>query len=235
MRLDVYLHKHALALSRAKAQEMIARSLVLVNQQICTKNSYDVLESDIVEIKEEKIWVSRAGGKLDGFLQEVQIQIKNKRILDIGSSTGGFTEVLLEHGAREIVCVDVGSNQLHPSLRHDHRIVFYENTDIREFRSEGFDLVVCDVSFISLKLIFKSIFSLVLKDCILLFKPQFEVGKEVKRDKKGVIKNQKAIQESLDHFVLWIERSGADVIDVKKSKIKGKCGNEEYFIYWKKP
>lgn len=234
MRLDVYLHKHSLALSRAKAQEMIAQSMVLVNQKVCTKNSYEVLDEDCVQIQEKRVWVSRAGGKLEGFLQESGIQIQGKKILDIGSSTGGFSEVLLEWGASEIVCVDVGSNQLHPSLREDSRIHFYENTDIREFESEGFELVVCDVSFISLRVVFQSIFALTLKECILLFKPQFEVGKEVKRDKKGVLKDLDAVQNALESFLAWIKSFGAKVIKVEKSKIKGKCGNEEYFIYWQK-
>ncbi|WP_300643572.1 TlyA family RNA methyltransferase [uncultured Helicobacter sp.] len=234
MRLDVYLCKHSLAPSRAKAQEMIASSLILLNHQVCTKNSYEVQETDLVQVCEQKIWVSRAGGKLEGFLQDVEVQIEGKRVLDIGSSTGGFSEVLLERGASEIVCVDVGSNQLHPSLRHHPKIAFFENTDIREFRDEGFELVVCDVSFISLRLIFQSIFTLTLKDCILLFKPQFEVGREAKRDKKGVIKDLKVIEDSLRDFVAWIEGFGAKILEVKKSKIKGKCGNEEYFIYWKK-
>lgn len=234
MRLDLYLYKHSLARSRQKAQELIASSCVLVNQKICTKNSYEVLEEDRVEVLEGRVWVSRAGGKLEGFLQGREIAIRDKRVLDIGSSTGGFSEVLLEYGAREIVCVDVGSNQLHPSLRENPKIIFYENTDIREFVSEGFELVVCDVSFISLRLIFQSILTLCKGECILLFKPQFEVGKNVKRDKKGVIQDSKAVQKTLDEFVEWIKGFGVQILCVEKSQIKGKSGNEEYFIYWKK-
>lgn len=234
MRLDVFLYKHSLAQSRQKAQELISSSLVLVNQKICTKNSYEVLEEDKVEVLEGKMWVSRAGGKLEGFLQNKNITICNKRVLDIGSSTGGFSEVLLEYGAGEIVCVDVGSNQLHPSLKANPKITFYENTDIREFSSEGFELVVCDVSFISLRLIFQSIFSLCEGECILLFKPQFEVGKNVKRDKKGVLQDSNAVQKGLSEFVEWIRGFGVQIICVEKSQIKGKSGNEEYFIYWKK-
>ncbi|RDU69480.1 TlyA family RNA methyltransferase [Helicobacter cholecystus] len=234
MRLDIYLYKHSFAQSRQKAQELIANSCVLINEKICTKNSYEVLEDDRVGVCGERVWVSRAGGKLEGFLQNHDIVIQGKRVLDIGSSTGGFSEVLLEYGAKEIVCVDVGSNQLHPSLKENPKITCYENTDIREFVSEEFELVVCDVSFISLRLIFQSILSLCKDECILLFKPQFEVGKQIKRNKRGVIKEREAVQNALDAFVKWIKDFKVQVLCVQKSQVKGKSGNEEYFIYWKK-
>lgn len=235
MRLDVYLYTNALTQSRQKAQELIASKCVYVNGKQCSKSSYEVLEGDCVEVRSEsKQWVSRAGEKLWGFLSQNPVAIEGKKVLDIGSSTGGFSEVLLSLGAREIVCVDVGDNQLHPKLRDHPKITFFENTDIREFGSEGFELIVCDVSFISLRLIIQKIYELSLGEVILLFKPQFEVGKNVKRNKKGVILDEREVQRALDEFVELLKNMGFRVCEVAKSVLKGKNGNEEFFIHLQK-
>lgn len=235
MRLDVYLYTNALTQSRQKAQELIASKCVYVNGKQCSKSSYEVLEDDCIEVRSEsKQWVSRAGEKLWGFLSQNPVAIEGRKILDIGSSTGGFSEVLLSLGAREIVCVDVGDNQLHPKLRDHPKIIFFENTDIREFESEGFELIVCDVSFISLRLIIQKIYELSLGEVILLFKPQFEVGKNVKRNKKGVILNEREVQRALDEFVELLKNMGFRVREVAKSVLKGKNGNEEFFIHIQK-
>lgn len=218
--------------SRQKAQELIAQGIVWVDGKNITKNSY-MLEKDCeVEIREcKKQWVARSGEKLWGFLQSNQIEIEGKTALDVGSSTGGFSEVLLDLGIESVVCVDVGSNQLHPKIREDKRVVVFENQDIRTFSHKPFGLVVCDVSFISLELILKKLYELSLKECILLFKPQFEVGKEAKRNKKGVIAEEKKILERLREFLEFAQNIGFDPKKVEKSQLKGKCGNEEYFIY----
>lgn len=235
MRLDVYLYQNSFAQSRQKAQELIFSKCVYINGKQCSKSSYEVLEGDCVEVRNEGIqWVSRAGEKLWGFLSCNPIEIEGKRVLDIGSSTGGFSEVLLFLGAREMVCVDVGDNQLHPKLRDHPKITFFENTDIREFESEGFELVVCDVSFISLRLIIQKIYELCQGEVILLFKPQFEVGKNVKRNKKGVILEEKEVQRALDEFVELLKNMGFRVCEVAKSVLKGKNGNEEFFIHIQK-
>lgn len=235
MRLDVYLYTNALTQSRQKAQELIASKCVYVNGKQCSKSSYEVLEGDCVEVRSEgKQWVSRAGEKLWGFLSQNPVAIEGRKILDIGSSTGGFSEVLLSLGAREIVCVDVGDNQLHPKLRDHPKITFFENTDIREFESGGFELIVCDVSFISLRLIIQKIYELSLGEVILLFKPQFEVGKNVKRNKKGVILDEREVQRALDEFVELLKNMGFRVREIAKSVLKGKNGNEEFFIHIQK-
>lgn len=235
MRLDVYLYTNALAQSRQKAQELIASECVYINGKICTKSSCAILESDCVEVRNEGTqWVSRAGEKLWGFLSQKTIEIKGKKILDIGSSTGGFSEVLLSLGAREIVCVDVGDNQLHPKLRDHPQIIFFENTDIREFESEGFELIVCDVSFISLRLIIQKIFELCQREAVLLFKPQFEVGKNVKRNKKGVILDEREVLRALCEFEELLKNMGFKVCEIQKSILKGKNGNEEFFIHIQK-
>lgn len=235
MRLDVYLYKHSLTQSRQKAQELIASKCVYVNGKQCPKSSCEVEESDCVEVRSEgRQWVSRAGEKLWGFLSQNPVAIEGKKILDIGSSTGGFSEVLLSLGAREIVCVDVGDNQLHPKLRDHPKITFFENTDIREFEDERFDLIVCDVSFISLRLIIKKIYELSHGEIILLFKPQFEVGKNIKRNKKGVILDDREVQRVLRDFVELLKKMDFRVEKVKKSVLKGKNGNEEFFIHIQK-
>lgn len=235
MRLDVYLYTNTFTQSRQKAQELIASKCVYVNGKQCSKSSYEVLEGDCVEVRSEsKQWVSRAGEKLWGFLSQNPVAIEGRKVLDIGSSTGGFSEVLLSLGAREIVCVDVGDNQLHPKLRDYPKITFFENTDIREFESEGFELIVCDVSFISLRLIIQKIYELSLGEVILLFKPQFEVGKNVKRNKKGVILDEREVQRGLDEFVELLKNMGFEVCEVAKSVLKGKNGNEEFFIHIQK-
>ncbi|ANV98632.1 hypothetical protein BBW65_07400 [Helicobacter enhydrae] len=234
MRIDCYLLHNGHASSRQKAQELIAMGCVWVNSKPCDKNSLLVAQGDCVEVVRHKQWVSRAGYKLDGFLKTHAIELEGQRVLDIGSSTGGFSEVLLEYGAREITCVDVGSSQLHPTLRGDPRIIVCENQDIRDFVAESFDFVVCDVSFISLRLLLDKIFSLTSKECLLLFKPQFEVGKNIKRDKKGVIKDLSAVSKALEEFLQLVRYKGFGVLACEKSLIEGKNGNEEYFIYLSK-
>jgi len=163
------------------------------------------------------------------------ITIKDRYCLDIGSSTGGFIEVLLEFGAKRVVGVDVGSNQLHYKLKKDSRVESHENMDIRLFQSDiSFDVVTCDVSFVSLEYILPSIDRLSAKDIIILFKPQFEVGKNVKRSRRGVVKDEKAIIHALDLFEGSISTFGYNMIIKENSQIKGKEGNIEVFYHFQK-
>ncbi|EIA3452529.1 TlyA family RNA methyltransferase, partial [Campylobacter jejuni] len=156
-----------------------------------------------------------------------------KNCLDIGSSTGGFVQILLENQALKITALDVGSNQLHPSLRANEKIILHENTDLRAFKSEEkFELVTCDVSFISLINLLYYVDNLALKEIILLFKPQFEVGKNIKRDKKGVLKDDKAILKARMDFEKECAKLGWLLKNTQKSSIKGKEGNVEYFYYY---
>ncbi|EAK0786402.1 TlyA family RNA methyltransferase, partial [Campylobacter jejuni] len=180
-----------------------------------------------------EIYVSRAALKLKNFLEENDIEIKHKNCLDIGSSTGGFVQILLENQALKITALDVGSNQLHSSLRVNEKIILHENTDLRAFKSEEkFELVTCDVSFISLINLLYYIDNLALKEIILLFKPQFEVGKNIKRDKKGVLKDDKAILKARMDFEKACAKLGWLLKNTQKSSIKGKEGNVEYFYYY---
>ncbi|MDX9813277.1 MAG: TlyA family RNA methyltransferase [Sulfurimonas sp.] len=233
MRLDSYLADKNLALSRNKARELIEQALVKVNGKIVTKPSIDIKEEDEVVVLTHKNFVSRSAYKLELFLEELELDIEGFIALDIGSSRGGFTQVLLGRGASEVSAIDVGKDQLHESLRADERVRVYEECDIREFKSEQrFDIVVSDVSFISLHHILKDIDRLAKKDIILLFKPQFEVGKNIKRDSSGVVQDKKAIAHAMVKFEDATTLLGWQLIAKDEAKLSGKEGNVEYCYYF---
>ncbi|TKX31818.1 23S rRNA (cytidine-2'-O)-methyltransferase TlyA [Campylobacter estrildidarum] len=246
MRYDLFVAKR-LNISRNKALELIENEEILLNSKIF-KSSFNIKnlfknntlsEEEILSSKElnleplSKTYVSRAALKLKNFLQDKDIDIRDKICLDIGSSTGGFVQILLENQALKVVALDVGDNQLHSSLRDNAKIKIVENTDLRAFESkEKFDIITCDVSFISLHHLMFYIDSLALKDIILLFKPQFEVGKNVKRNKKGVVQDEKEIQKVRKEFEKACMRLGWVLKNCEESKIKGKEGNVEYFYHY---
>ena len=236
MRLDIYLTTTFNIQSRNKASELIKSNKVKCNGEIITKPSFNVEEFDKIELLEDDFYVSRAAYKLKYFIEELKnFELKNKNALDIGSSTGGFTQILLENEILRVTCVDVGSNQLHEKIRNDKRIEFYENKDIRDFVSdEIFDIVTCDVSFISILHIIEDINRLASKDIIILFKPQFEVGTNVKRDKKGVVKDKNAILKAREKFLDYTFSLNWKLEYSSISKLQGKEGNEEEFFYFKK-
>lgn len=236
MRLDLYLFENGLALSRNKASEMIKNREVFVDQVIITKPSFKVEEKMSVKIQESYQYVSRAALKLKGFFQNFpDLCVKNKDCLDIGSSTGGFVEVLLEFGAKIVTAVDVGNNQLHISLRNNPKIELYEKTDVRNFQSDSkFDIVTCDVSFIGVEQILQDINRLSSDIIVILFKPQFEVGKDVKRTKKGVLKDSSAIQRVMDKFETQTFSLGWKLLKKEESIVKGKEGNAEIFYCFSK-
>jgi 23S rRNA (cytidine1920-2'-O)/16S rRNA (cytidine1409-2'-O)-methyltransferase len=234
-RLDNYLLKHNFTDSRNKAQELIKDGFVSVNGKEVLKSSLKVGAEDIVSVGEHKKYVSRSAHKLSTFLDEIKLSVQDVVVLDIGSSTGGFTQVLLEYGAKEVSAVDVGRDQLHESLRNDSRVYSYESCDIREFHSEKkFDLVVSDVAFISLLHILDDVNRLATKDIILLFKPQFEVGREAKRDNNGVVLDDKAIQNAMMRFEDACELKGWKLYAKSPSKLTGKEGNLEYCYHYEK-
>ena len=191
---------------------------------------------------------SKSGGKVgacrrEGGAKPVQTKPSQKDILnlagadvlDVGSSTGGFVQILLQRGAKSVTALDVGSSQLSEILRRDPRVIVRENTDIREFSSEKkFDLITCDVSFISLNLILKSLASLAKSALIVLFKPQFEVGTEAKRNKKGGLKDEKAAHGARAKFERLCAELGLAVLYASACKIAGKEGNREFFYLLKR-
>jgi len=235
MRLDNYLVENSFADSRTKAQAIIKDALVSVNAEVIKKSSYKVQDEDVVEVLEHKSYVSRSAHKLDEFLDELDIDLYGMVSLDIGSSTGGFTQVLLERGAKEVSAVDVGKEQLHKTLKDDERVFSYESCDIRDFKSDkSFDIVTSDVAFISLHHILDDVNRLASDNIILLFKPQFEVGRGVKRDKNGVVLDKKAIQKAMIKFEDECELKGWKLVKKSPSKLTGKEGNLEYCYYYKK-
>ncbi len=233
MRLDLYLTNNFDIQSRNKASELIKSKKVKCNGIIISKPSFNIELDTKVEILEEDFYVSRAAYKLKYFLDEIKLDLKDKNALDIGSSTGGFTQILLQNDIARVTCVDVGSNQLHKKIKEDKRICFFENTDIRDFTSdESFDIVTCDVSFISILNIIEDIHRLAKKDIIILFKPQFEVGNNVKRNKKGVVKDKNAINKARDKFLDKTIQLKWNLKYSNISKVQGKDGNEEELFYF---
>lgn len=228
MRLDSYLVENGFVESRTKAQNLIKEHAVSVDGKIIDKVSFDVVEGMVVNVADTEIYVSRAAIKLKGFLPYTEWNLHGLRALDIGSSTGGFTQILLEEGVASVTCVDVGRDQLHASLRSDTRVRVCENTDIRTFEAENpFDIVTCDVAFISLEHILDAIDRLSSRYIIVLFKPQFEVGREVKRDKNGVVKDDKAIGKAMIRFEDTCTLKGWKLIAKEIAHIAGKEGNQE--------
>ncbi len=230
MRLDTLLVQKGVVQSRNKAQELIAQGSIKVNGKVVKKVSFNAKEEDKIEVNEPILYVSRAAKKLEGFLKVHPVHIEGKRCLDVGASTGGFTQVLLQKGARSVTALDVGSLQLHKDLRADRRVECVENTDIREFSTESpFELVTCDVSFISLNKIIKDIDRVMKGVAILLFKPQFEVGRKAGRDRRGVVTDEAAIAVAMESFEKEARVLGWRLIVKDVSSLPGKEGNREWF------
>jgi 23S rRNA (cytidine1920-2'-O)/16S rRNA (cytidine1409-2'-O)-methyltransferase len=236
MRLDKYLVDEGYYESRNRANDAIKAGLVKVDGKK-GKPSAKIDENTVLEVEDSKFYVSRAGRKLENFLAEYSLDMNDKRALDIGSSTGGFAQIVLENGVGSIDCVDVGSDQLHISLRGNDKLSLHEETDIREYvNEEAFELITCDVSFISILQITNDIDRLSAKgtDIVILYKPQFEVGKDVKRDSKGVVQDIDAIARRKEEFEAetvklgWCEKYQAE------SKVTGKEGNQEYLYHFVK-
>ena len=234
MRLDQYLVEEGFVDSRTKAQNIIKARKVSVNGKPVTKPAFKVT-TEKVEITDEMIYVSRAAHKLKGFLPALPFKVSGLAALDIGASTGGFTQVLLEEGAKSVTCVDVGQGQLHDKLLNDKRVISFEKMDIRDFtRQRQFDLVTSDVSFISLHHILESVDALAQQWIILLFKPQFEVGKDVKRDSNGVVMDMKATANAKARFEQETAALGWKLLHHEPSTLSGKEGNiEECYCFEK--
>ncbi len=232
-RLDNYLVENKITDSRNKAQALIKNGLVSVNAKVIKKSAFQVEDTDEVEVAEHDKYVSRSARKLKSFLEELELNLLGATCLDIGASTGGFTQVLLENCVREVDAVDVGKDQLHKSLKEDSRVNSYESCDIRKFESvKTYDIVVSDVSFISLLYILDDVDRLASEKIILLFKPQFEVGRDAKRDNHGVVLDEKAIENAMLKFENACELKKWNLLEKSPSKVTGKEGNLEYCYYF---
>ena len=242
MRLDVYLSEKKLTKSRAAAAALIKAGAVSVNGKIVEKSAFEVGENDDVKIVGETLkYVGRGGLKLEKALEIGKIDLSGKTCLDIGASTGGFTDCMLQNGAKTVYAVDVGTNQLDEKLRNDVRVISLENTDIRDFfLNSEVDFIGADVSFISLKLVLPHIFRLLKKDgkAVVLVKPQFEAGSSsVGRkalSKKGVVTDEKARLKIVAEVRDFAEQCGFTVLLTEKSPITGGSGNVEYLMILEK-
>lgn len=240
MRLDVYLFSEGLSSSRTEAKSLIADGAVLVNGKTATKPSYEVGPSD--EVKIEPVgerFVSRGGLKLLAALDEFGVNPKDRLAIDVGASSGGFTDCLLSRGAKHVIAVDSGSGQLKESLRTDARVTSIENYNARYMKSADLeytpDLAVMDVSFISATYIIPAVFSVLLPggDFISLIKPQFEVGRSG-LGKGGIVKDKSVRDAAVNRVVDFAESTGFVFMGLITSPILGGDGNTEFLAHFKK-
>lgn len=244
MRLDIALRERGLAPSREKARSLIDGGAVSVGGKIIKKSSFEVVETDEIIISgdtSELRYVSRGGLKLERALEQFEVDVRGKTAVDIGASTGGFTDCLLKNGAEKVIAVDCGTNQLHESLRRDERVLSIENFNARYLDAETVggkhDIVVADVSFISQMLLYDAV-TKVLKDggiFISLIKPQFEAGKKY-IGKNGIIKDEKIRSRIVANIIEKAAEYGFKCRGVIDSPIEGGDGNHEYlalFVYKK--
>ena len=229
VRLDKALVQLGLVTTRSQAESYIRLGRVKVAGRLVTKPGYFVHDLSLVELDQPEQFVSRAGLKLASVADKLAVDFRGKLVLDVGSSTGGFTDYALSRGARRVICVDVGTDQLHPKLRRDARVELHEKTDIRDFATDQpVDIILIDVSFISLREVLPHLAGLATRQTqvVAMVKPQFETGNRLKNH--GVIKNDTERRRILHDFEQWAKRyfllrAKAD------SAVAGARGNRERF------
>ncbi len=232
-RLDAFLTAKKLAPTRSQAESIIRLGEVTVNGKKVTKPGTFVSVTDTIKVADKQRYVSRAGLKLASVADMLGLQFNNKTVLDVGSSTGGFTDYALQHGAKKVFSVDVGTDQLHSSLRGHAQIELHEKTDIRDFvPSDAPDIIVIDVSFISLREILPHLagISTPYTQVVAMVKPQFEAGKH--QVNKGVIKNDSVRRGILKDFEAWAKQLFV-IVDKRDSDVHGARGNQERFYLLK--
>jgi 23S rRNA (cytidine1920-2'-O)/16S rRNA (cytidine1409-2'-O)-methyltransferase len=235
-RLDQRLVQEGLVRTRSQAESYVKLAQVKVGGKIITKPGFLVGPTDLVEITAKEQYVSRAALKLASVAEALKLDFSDKVVLDVGSSTGGFTDYALRHGASKVIAVEVGREQLHPSLRDNPQIELHEQTDIRDvdYLSQMPDIVVADVSFISLRQILPHVSKLCSKQTQLavMVKPQFEAEQSALKH-KGVIKNDKMRRDILKDFESWT-RDHFIILDKADSAVQGAKGNQERFYLLQK-
>jgi 23S rRNA (cytidine1920-2'-O)/16S rRNA (cytidine1409-2'-O)-methyltransferase len=235
-RLDLELLARGLTESREQAQRLILAGEVWVDGQRWDKSSKLCAAGAAIQVRGKDRYVSRGGHKLEGALNSFKLDVTGLRCLDIGASTGGFTDCLLQHGARQVVAVDVGHGQLHWQLRQDPRVIVYEGVNARDLSSlagelttEPFALVVVDCSFISLRRVLPPAFDLLSSGgrvCALI-KPQFEAGRE-DVGKGGIVRDLAVRKRVVDDLLSWAAAYPVATIGVIPSPLPGRDGNEEF-------
>jgi 23S rRNA (cytidine1920-2'-O)/16S rRNA (cytidine1409-2'-O)-methyltransferase len=239
-RIDVLLVQRGLAPTRERAQGLILSGNVLVNDVPVTKAGQSVDEAAEIRVRgQEHPYVSRGGIKLARALDDFAVQVEGRVALDVGASTGGFTQVLLMRGARKVHAIDVGHNQLDWQIRQDSRVVVREKLNARHLNfddiGERVDLIVVDVSFISLALLFQPLLQLSGEetDWVTLIKPQFEVGRE-NVGKGGIVTSESARRDAIERLTREAETHGLGRLGLIESPITGTQGNQEYLAHWKR-
>lgn len=238
-RIDVILFERELVDSREKAKVLIKHGQVLLNNEVCTKPSKLVNETDKLEIINKLKFVGRGGYKLQKALEDFKINLQDKVCLDVGASTGGFTDCMLQYGAKKIFALDVGHSQLDDTLKVNSKVINMEKINIREVDKEIFDsaidFIAVDVSFISINLILSKLIELVNEngEIVILLKPQFEAGKENIK-KNGLVKSKKVHLLVLKNVVENIKEHNLFIKGLTNSPIKGGEGNIEYLLYLSK-
>ena len=229
-RLDKVLVERGLASTRSQADNFIRLGYVYLNKKVAHKSGVMVSDADKITLEKAETYVSRAGLKLASVAKYFKLNFQDKTVLDIGSSTGGFTDYSLRHGAKKVFAVDVGTDQLHPSLRSNPKIILNEKTDIRDFYTdEVIDVIVGDVSFISLREILPHVANELMNEntiLIAMVKPQFEAGR--RQTNKGIVKNDKVRRHVLTDFENWAKKYFV-ILDKKDSEVAGSKGNLERF------
>lgn len=240
IRLDLLVVKNNLAASREKAREYILSGKIYVDGKAVTKCGFKLLANASVEMRGEAIpYVSRAGLKLEKAIDDFKIDLNNLTCIDVGASTGGFTECMLNRGAKRVYAVDVGKDQLAEKLRSDERVVSMEGTNIRAVTKEDLgeecDFASIDVSFISLTKVIPHVIPLLKEEGfgVALIKPQFEAGRG-NHSKKGVIKSKKVHEEVVSNIITALLENNLNIKDIDYSGIKGQNGNIEYLVCFTK-
>lgn len=235
IRLDNLLVDRKMVESRSQAESYIKLGKVTVDGIKRTKPGFFVDVNSELKILQQVQYVSRAGLKLESVAKKMRIDFRNKTVLDVGSSTGGFTDYSLKNGANKVIAVDVGTDQLHPKLRLNKKVELHEKTDIRNFKTnQKIDVVVIDVSFISIKEILPSVVNLSNKNTkiVAMVKPQFEAGRN--GTVNGVVKNNYYRRKILQDFENWCRSNNLYIENKRDSEVKGTKGNQERFYILKK-
>jgi 23S rRNA (cytidine1920-2'-O)/16S rRNA (cytidine1409-2'-O)-methyltransferase len=229
-RLDSELVRRGLVPTRSQAESWIKMEKVTLNGRIIKKPGHFVNQDDVLKLTAEEQYVSRAGLKLSSVAEVLKLDFKDKIVLDVGSSTGGFTDYALRHGAKKVYAIDVGTDQLHPSLRKHPKIELHEKTDIRDYYMKVVpNIIVIDVSFISLREILPHLYNFLSDEStqvVAMVKPQFEAGKD--QTNKGIIKNDAMRRQILRDFEAWSRQYFVQV-DKRDSDVAGAKGNQERF------
>lgn len=238
-RLDVILVKQGFFKTRQKAKFAIEEGQVYLNDKQEKKAGKLVLEEDKIEIKGENLpFVSRGGLKLEKAISSFKIELRNKTCLDIGASTGGFTDCMLQHQAKKVYCIDVGHDQLEERLRKNPKVVNYEGLNIKQANKDSFepmDFITADVSFIPIEQVLPKIYELlkIKGKAVILIKPQFEAGRSA-LNKKGVVKDKKIHKQVLLNVIESANQVGFKILNLEYSPIKGPAGNIEFLLYIEK-